>query len=166
VRAWALSVLVLVAVTAGVAARDVGAVGQATTTIQVVSTSASETVTDRAPKGMARGEASKGDVIGGASVLLNAVKQFGKPTGAVVGRDSYSFTFVSPTEAVIRVEVTLPGGTLTARGRLRLRQGDRIVVTVTGGTGRFAGARGTGEARPLTSDQTLNVYRLRLPDTA
>jgi hypothetical protein len=166
VRGLALSVLVVTALTAGVVARDVTAAGQATTTINLISGNARESVTDKAPKELARGVASRGDVIQGTSVLRNAVRQFGKPSGAVVGRDSYSFTFVSPTEAVIDVRVQLPGGTLRARGRMRVSQGDRIVVTVTGGTGKFAGARGTGEARALSPNESLNVYRLRFPETA
>lgn len=161
-----LTVLVVTAAMAGVSARDVTAASQATTTINLISGNATESVTDRAPKEFARGVASKGDVIRGSSVLRNAVGQFGKPSGAVVGRDSYSFTFVSPTEAVIDVRVRLPGGTLRARGRMRISQGDRIVVTVTGGTGKFAGARGTGEARALSPNESLNVYRLRFPETA
>jgi hypothetical protein len=166
VRRLALSVLVVTAAVAGVAAVDVTAAGQSTTTISLISGNARESVTDKAPKELARGVASRGDVIRGASVLRNAVRQFGKPSGAIVGRDSYSFTFVSPTEAVIAVKVVLPGGTLTARGRMRVSQGDRIAVTVTGGTGKFAGARGTGEARALSPNESLNVYRLRFPETA
>jgi hypothetical protein len=166
VRWLALSVLVVTATMAGATAVDVTAAGQATTTINLISGNARESVTDKAPKELARGVASRGDVIRGTSVLRNAVRQFGKPSGAVVGRDSYSFTFVSPTEAVIAVRVVLPGGTLIARGRMRVSQGDRIVVTVTGGTGKFAGARGTGEARALSPNESLNVYRLRFPETA
>ena len=166
-RRLALSVLVVTAAMAGVAAVDVTAAGQATTTISLISGNARESVTDKAPKELARGVASRGDVIRGTSVLRNAVRQFGKPSGAIVGRDSYSFRFVSPTEAVIAVKVVLPGGTLTARGRMRVSQGDRIAVTVTGGTGKFAGARGTGEAaRALSPNESLNVYRLRFPETA
>ncbi len=165
-RRLALSVLVVTAAVAGVAAVDVTAAGQSTTTISLISGNARESVTDKAPKELARGVASRGDVIRGASVLRNAVRQFGKPSGAIVGRDSYSFTFVSPTEAVIAVRVVLPGGTLIARGRMRVSQGDRIVITVTGGTGKFAGARGTGEARALSPNESLNVYRLRFPETA
>ncbi len=165
-RRLALSVLVVTAAVAGVAAVDVTAAGQSTTTISLISGNARESVTDKAPTELARGVASRGDVIRGASVLRNAVRQFGKPSGAIVGRDSYSFTFVSPTEAVIAVKVVLPGGTLIARGRMRVSQGDRIAVTVTGGTGKFAGARGTGEARALSPNESLNVYRLRFPETA
>ncbi len=165
-RWLALSVLVVTATVVGVTAVDVTAAGQATTTIKLISGNARESVTDKAPKELARGVASRGDVIRGTSVLRNAVRQFGKPSGAVVGRDSYSFTFVSPTEAVIAVRVVLSGGTLIARGRMRVSQGDRIVITVTGGTGTFAGARGTGEARALSPNESLNVYRLRFPETA
>ena len=165
-RRLAPLLLAVTATMAGVAALDVAAASQATTTIRLVSGNARESVTDKAPKELSRGVGSKGDVISGTSVLRNAVRQFGKPLGAVVGRDSYSFTFVSPTEAVIDVRVQLPGGTLRARGRMRLSQGDRIVVTVTGGTGKFAGARGTGEARALSPNESLNVYRLRFPETA
>jgi hypothetical protein len=37
------------------------------------------------------------------------------------------------------------------------------IYPVVGGTGRFAGARGTSAFRSLSSDRALNVDRIRVP---
>src|SRR2546423_3132801 len=59
-------------------------------TIRLISTAGRITYRDRAPKGP-----SKGDVISGASVLRNAVKQFGRPKGTVVGHDYETITLAT-----------------------------------------------------------------------
>lgn len=157
-----LSVVAASALVTAALAGGATAAGEATTTINLYSTSAGQTVVDREPKG----RTGKGDVVRGASVLRNAVRQFGKPAGAVVGRDTYSFTFVSQTEMVVDVRVQLPGGTLHCRSRVRVPGDNRLLVDIVGGTGRFAGARGTGESRNLSATRAVNVYRVRLPQTA
>ena len=134
----------------------------ASLTIRVVSTPGREVLRDQPPKGLSRGEASKGDVASGTTILRNAVAQFDKPKGAVIGRDSYVFTFTSPTRALIKVEAKFPGGTVRAQGRASVVVAP-ITIAVTGGTGDFAGARGTSESRSLSGGRSLNVYRLRLP---
>ena len=113
---------------------------------------------DRAPKQ----ELNRGDVIWQKSVLRNAVAQFGKPKGALVGSDTGTYTVVSLTQGDVKVTTRLPGGTVRAAGRTGR---ERVqVIRVTGGTGDFANARGTVEVRSLGSDtRALNVYRLRLP---
>ena len=136
----------------------------ASQTIQLISTASRERVTDRAPKTMGRGVITKGDTVRGTSVLRNAVAQFGKPSGAVVGGDAYSFVFASASEAVATATVRLPGGTLRLKGRFRPSDASAISLSVVGGTGRFAGARGTCVATNLSADRSLNVYRLRLPE--
>ena len=134
-----------------------------TITIRLISTGyEGQTLVDRAPMQVV----SKGDVIVATSFLRNAVAQFGRAKGAVVGGDSATFTVLTTTHADLRVEVSLPGGTLRAGGRVRL--GSVQTYAVTGGTGRFARARGTGESRALASkwgggNRRMNVYRLRLP---
>ena len=137
--------------------------GTRTITVRLISTGyEGQTVVDRAPKH----EVSKGDVIVATSFLRNAVAQLGRAKGAVVGGDSATFTVLTRTHADLRVEMSLPGGTLRAGGRVRL--GAVQTYAVTGGTGTFAHARGTGESRALASkwgggNRRLNVYRLRLP---
>jgi Dirigent-like protein len=137
--------------------------GTRTVTIRLISTGyEGQTVVDRAPKHVV----SKGDVIVVTSFLRNAVAQFGRAKGVVVGGDSATFTVLTRTHAALRVEMSLPGGTLSAGGRVRL--GAVQTYAVTGGTGRFVRARGAGESRPLPNkwgggDRRVNVYRLRLP---
>jgi hypothetical protein len=117
------------------------------------------TVVDQAPKHAV----SKGDVIVVTSLLRNAIAQLGRPKGDVVGGDSAVFTILTSAQANLKVETSLPGGTLRARGRVRF--GPLQAYAVTGGTGRFAHAHGTGESRALGSNSSrrLKVYRLRLP---
>ncbi len=129
-------------------------------TIRLISvTTHLEVRKDVSPKNIA----SKGDVIWQRSLLRNAVTQFGKPKGATVGSDSGTLTLVSPTVLESSGTAVLPGGTVRFSGR---SQGTTTAQTlsVTGGTGRYAGARGRLEVRPLGSgSQSSNVYRLTLP---
>jgi len=115
---------------------------------------------DRPPRGVP----SKGDVVVVSSVLRNRVPQFGAPKGAVVGGDYAVLTVVSKYIASVNVRVTLPGGTLRVSGR---ENGKKTSGTlpVVGGTGRFAGARGTSYIRNVdkSSTRAVNVYRLRIP---
>lgn len=127
-------------------------------TIRLISTTVSyRMLVDRAPKR----EASKGDVLWAKAILRNAVAQFGRPKGAVVGSDTATFTLVSPTRLDVKVTVKLPGGTLRAAGRIRGPQSKTL--RVTGGTGAFENARGTAEVRNISGERALNVYRLQLP---
>ena len=114
--------------------------------------------TDKPPRGP-----SVGDRAVEATRLINEVPQWGKPVGAVVGRDRATFTIVDAklTVAVDGVAF-LPGGTLVLRGRLKAnRQRREIVAPVVRGTGRYAGARGSVvvrvEPNPL---RTVNIYSL------
>lgn len=115
---------------------------------------------DVAPKQVA----SKGDVIWQKSILRNAVAQFGKPKGALVGSDTGTITLLSTTLVDNKGVAVLPGGTIRFAGR---SAGDVVSLTlpVTGGTGRYAGASGKLEVRALNADgsRTTNVYRLTLP---
>jgi hypothetical protein len=132
----------------------------ATMTIRLFSTSMfSKVLAERPPSGI-----SKGDFIVIESTLRNAVAQFGRPKGAIVGSDMVTLTVRSPTHAYAIVESKLPGGSLRAAGRFRF--GAKQAYPVTGGTGTFAHARGTGEARaldPPSGNRRLKIYRVRLP---
>jgi len=155
--AVALSLLVLVLALPAQAARHADS---ASMRIRLISTTASyKVLVDRAPKQ----EVSKGDVFWAKSILRNAVTQFDRPKGAVVGSDVSTFTFRTLSEGDIEATATLPGGTIRAAGRIR---GTRAqTIRVTGGTGKFANARGTVEVVSLDASggRTLNVYRLQLP---
>jgi hypothetical protein len=126
-------------------------------TIRLISTVGRVTYRDRPPQGP-----SKGDVISGPSVLRNAVKQFGRAKGAVVGHDFEVLTLSSATTGVTRATVYLPGGTLRVRGRWSSKATSET-VPVVGGTGRYANARGTAYVRDLSGKRSLNVYRLQIP---
>lgn len=62
--------------------------------------------------------------------------------------------------ALVDVTATLPGGTIRARGKADFRR-DSNAIRVVGGTGAFAGAKGTVEEKVLPTDQALNIFRLR-----
>ena len=128
-------------------------------TIQLVSTTTSfRLLVDRAPKG----SLSKGDVQWARSTLSNVVPQFGRPRNAVVGSDVATLTVGAPGQARLRGTAKLPGGTLRITGLVSGLAPARI--SIVGGTGAFASARGTVEVRSLNASGTraLNVYRLRL----
>ena len=127
-------------------------------TIRVVSIPNRTVEHDLPPKGMP----NQGDKYTGTSILRNAAPQFGKPNGAVVGSDTYAITITSEQWATVKVQAKLPGGTVRVQGRTSLLL-PSIKVPVTGGTGRYAGARGSSTATDLSDGRSLNVYRLRLP---
>jgi hypothetical protein len=130
-----------------------------TMTIRLISTETdAKVITDRAPQN----ETSRGDVVLVGSTLRNAVAQLGRPKGAVVGQDTVIFKIISTTRAEVTVESKLPGGWLLAGGRVRL--GHRQAYPVTGGSGSYEGARGTGQSVALGPSRVgrLKVYRLVL----
>jgi hypothetical protein len=133
---------------------------RSTVTIRLISTTIDVRVLrDRAPIR----EDSKGDVVVLRSTLRNAVAQLGRPKGAVVGHDTVVFTILTPNRrADMTVQSELPGGRLLAGGIVRL--GRRQTYPVTGGSGRFANAHGTGEtvALGVSGDRRSKVYRLVL----
>jgi hypothetical protein len=144
-------VLVLAVAAPAPAARDAE-----TLVIKLKSVTISSRVDDRAPKGP-----SRGDVMRGRSRLLNDVAQLGSKAGAAVGGDTFTITLSSPTAGAVDAVVSLPGGTLRVKGAGSLTGATRFPVI--GGTGRFAGARGTC-AVAGSGDATLNTYRVTLPD--
>jgi hypothetical protein len=145
-----VAVVALLALLALPAGADAGP-----STVRLWSVPTSNKVTDVRPKG-----ASKGDVVHQRTRLTNASAQFGKPNGAVVGYDVSVVRLTSPSQAILDVVVHLPGGTIHVHGKVFT---DRAVLTypVVGGTGVFAGARGTGtEIDDPSAPRALNVYHL------
>ena len=108
---------------------------------------------DKAPKG-----ASKGDSVVLRDRLVNVRKLFGKPAGATVGRDEGVLSFRSATSGTFEGMATLPGGTIRLHG---VAQDGTQSFSVTGGTGKYAHARGTVIVGSGTSP--LNTYRLSVP---
>ena len=112
------------------------------------------TVKDVTPKGP-----SKGDRYFGRDHLVNTAPQFGRKVGAVVGTDWSTLTLTGAKTGCVNGVAELPGGTIRFEGCGRL--GVNVPVPVTGGSGAYAGARGTTVAGPGTSP--INTYRLTLP---
>jgi hypothetical protein len=127
-------------------------------TFAVTSISLSAKPTDVAPKG-----SSKGDTIEYRDRLLNAKAQFGRAKGAAVGSDRGTMTFTSAHAATFSGVAELPGGTLRLEGRVIALPGKSLAIPVTGGTGRFAKAKGYVVVGPGTK-RALNTYTLTLPE--
>ena len=129
-------------------------------TIRVLATVTTARPVDLPPRNVQ----NKGDRVFVESQLKNAVPQFGQPKGSIIGQDYSTITYLSPTERLVNVQITLPGGGLHLRGRLKLGNPDAVVrIPVISGTREFAGATGFSEARSAPGNRTLNVYRLELP---
>jgi allene oxide cyclase-like protein len=118
-------------------------------TIVVTSVSLSAKTTDVAPKGT-----SKGDTVVFRDRLLNA-------KGAVVGSDRGTMTFTSARTATFSGEAVLPGGTVRLRGAV-VSVGTSLAIPVSGGTGRFAKAKGYVVVGP-GDKRALNTYTLTIP---
>jgi hypothetical protein len=94
--------------------------------------------------------------------LYNLVPQFGKPKGALVGSDSGTLRQAGQISASFTGVVRFPGGTMNVRGQVIL--GETVSnLTVTGGTGRFSGARGVVVIRGLGAQgRASNIFHLTL----
>jgi Dirigent-like protein len=125
-------------------------------TIVVTSVALSAKPVDVAPKG-----SSKGDTIEYRDRLLNAKPQFGRAKGAVVGSDHGTMTFTGAHTATFSGVAVLPGGTLELRGRV-VSVGKSFAIPVSGGTGRFAKAKGYVLVGP-GAKRALNTYMLSVP---
>jgi hypothetical protein len=125
-------------------------------TIVVTSVALSAKPVDVAPKG-----SSKGDTIEYRDRLLNAKQQFGRAKGAVVGSDHGTMTFTGAHTATFSGVAVLPGGTLELRGRV-VSVGKSFAIPVSGGTGRFAKAKGYVLVGP-GAKRALNTYMLSVP---
>jgi hypothetical protein len=143
----------LAAVLAGAAS---GAAQSSRLVVRLISDNKIAGAVDKAPKG----KLSAGDSITTTSTLRNQVAQFGKPKGALVGRDRAVNTFLSATAYTVTGYAVLPGGRILFQGRVTKSGGS---VNVTGGTGRYAHARGTVGGEDLGGTRAINIYRLTLP---
>jgi hypothetical protein len=120
--------------------------------IRVRSVTTATIPTDTAPRG-----ASKGDRVIMRDRLVNVAKQFGKPAGAVVGRDEGVLTLTSANSATFEGMATLPGGTIRLHGII---SNGIETYSVVGGTRKYAHARGTITVG--SGKSPLNTYRLTL----
>jgi hypothetical protein len=128
-------------------------------TIRILSVTRTFTAKDIAPKGL-----SAGDQVRTTDRLYNAAPQFGQPKGALVGSDRGTITVRSDKRSGdFRGVATLPGGTITAAGRVPL-DGTPSTAGVVSGTGRFASARGSVAISTLPGrGHAANVFHLTLP---
>jgi hypothetical protein len=134
--------------------------GSRSVTIRVLATVTTARPVDLPPRNVQ----NKGDRVFVESQLTNAVPQFGRPKGSIIGQDYSTITYLSPTQRLVNVQITLPGGGLHLRGTLEVDNPNAVVrIPVISGTRDFAGATGFSEARSAPGSHTLNVYRLKLP---
>ena len=97
-----------------------------------------------------------GDVLS-SSLRLTAAKAPDTKMGSM----RYSFTILTRATGRVDTTTTLRDGTIRATGlKIAIAQ-PALTVAITGGTGRYAGARGTLTFGPMTTQR--NVYRLSLP---
>jgi hypothetical protein len=129
-------------------------------TIRVLATVTTARPVDLPPRNVQ----NKGDRVFVESQLTNAVPQFGRPRGSIIGQDYSTITYLSPTQRLVNVQITLPGGGLHLRGTLTVTDPAAVVkIPVISGTRDFAGATGFSEARSAAGNRTLNIYRLTFP---
>lgn len=128
-------------------------------TIRILSVVRTFEQKDVAPKGL-----SPGDQVRMTDRLYNAVPQFGKPKGALVGSDWGTITIRRDLRSgKFRGAAALPGGSITVAGLVPL-DGTPSVAAVVSGTGRFSNARGSVAVSTLPGrGRSANVFRLTLP---
>jgi hypothetical protein len=136
--------------------------------ISVRSVETSAQSIDRAPKGMARGQFTAGDVLILHDRLINLTPQLGRPKGATVGADKVTLTFTSNTNAKVVGSATLPDGSVRFRGSVSRTAKGTLFISVIGGTGAYAGARGTVSEPAADSNpaNARNTYRITVPPGA
>jgi hypothetical protein len=78
-----------------------------------------------------------------------------------IGHDTLTCTIVNARLAHCTMAVTLAKGTINARLDLK-RSSDDGPITITGGTGSYAGAKGTGKYRILNDTGTRTAVALHL----
>lgn len=77
------------------------------------------------------------------------------------GTAVYSCTFNFAQAAICSADFQLAGGTMFAMGPAQLDVSN-LIIPVTGGTGRYAGAHGQLTSTPSGSDKTVQVLRFQL----
>lgn len=104
--------------------------------------------------------AKKGARAGDTATFGFKVYSDSKLTRAI-GNANYSCTFNFAQEAFCEVNFSLNGGTMIAMGPAML-DGTTIVLPVTGGTGRYAGAHGQLTSSPAGTQNNTQIVRFHL----
>jgi len=156
--------LCLLLAVAGALASTASAAPKRALVITVKSVETQWSAIDAPPKEMGAGKFSANDVIVMRDNLFNRAPQLGRPAGAKIGTDLSRLRFLSGTVGVVVGSATFPGGTVRFKGRFS-RTAKGLALTITGGTGRYAGARGTVTEPATDSDpqNATNTYHVRLP---
>jgi hypothetical protein len=90
--------------------------------------------------------------------LYNRAPQFGKPTGARVGRVEGVCTVVSEQATMCNIVGHVPDGFVTVAGS---NVGNKVQwFAVTGGVGAYANARGTVKVTSVSDNKSIVVVRL------
>lgn len=115
---------------------------------------------DVAPKGL-----SVGDTAWSRMALFNRFAQLGEPVGARVGAESLVIRMTGSRSGTVRGVASLRGGSLILRRGFKLGSpGSGLFFPIAGGTGRFAGARGTLYVNAMISPSSeLSTYLFSLP---
>jgi hypothetical protein len=74
--------------------------------------------------------------------------------GKTIGFDMIYFAATSPTSAAVNVTLDTTGGFLYGTGTVNIKTGAFSKGKVTGGTGVFAGAKGTIKAKDISKTKT------------
>jgi dirigent-like protein len=157
-------VAVVLLVTAALASSAAARTNRALT-IKLKSVQTAASAVDKAPKQMAAGKFSPGDILVIRDDLFNRVAQLGRPAGAKVGADRSVLTFASGTAANVVGSASFPGGSLRFKGRVAPGASGTLSMRIMAGSGEFAGARGMVTEPASDSDPTnaSNIYHLILP---
>ena len=134
--------------------------GKRSMTIKVLSLTRVSIPHDTPPKG----KENRGDYIEYRDLLLTVGPLFGKKqANQPVGWDKGTLTYTSATAARVIGQAVFPGhGKIKFKGVMKPIGGGSTQVKVTGGSGKFVGARGVLIIGP-GDQRALNTFRLTLP---
>ncbi len=150
----AVAVLVVVPVASG------GQAARRQVVVRFLAVNIVENVThDVSPKGW-----SRGDWFRSRMNLFNLALQFGRPASARVGTESLTVRSTGRRTGFVRGRTYLPGGSVIVKGRFRVgANGSGFRFPVAGGTGRYAGAKGTLYINyQISHGSEIHIYRLSL----
>jgi hypothetical protein len=97
----------------------------------------------------------------GDNALVTIVLYADRNLTRSVGTATYSCTYNFAQEATCDGQFQIGAGTIIALGPAKL-DGSEIVLAVTGGTGRYAGAHGQVTSTPATGSKNTQMFRFEL----
>jgi hypothetical protein len=146
----AIAATVAAAAAAAVIAASGSAQEPSTTKLHLVST-------DQAAVGFQpRHDVRQGDRVGFGDRVTGDDTGFDRGICTVIGTRQ-------ARQALCNVELRLSNGTLSAQGLIDQRQDGKARLSVIGGTGAYAGARGTAETKNVGNTDRTNIQITLLP---